>query len=123
MAYDSNDLILDVLVELNKAEPGQPISDEDRATVERRIDGVLARLQRLNVIEIDRDSIDDDAYDALVKYMAEVVAPAFGRATDELVRKFHEDDLKRIGRINGGANLMLRVDSALATGRRSRAVW
>ena len=114
MAYSQDDLIRDVLVELGKAEAGQPIEAEDRDLVLRRLAGIFARIQRLNIIEIDPNSIDDDAYDALVKYAAEVIAPAFGRPTDEAVRRFHEDDLKRIWRINGGANLLLRVDRALS---------
>lgn len=119
MAYSTSDLILDVLVELNKAEAGQPISDEDRATVNRRLRAVFAELQRQNVITIDPDSIDDDAYNALVKYTAEVIAPAFGRPTDEATKLFHENTLKRIDRINGGANLLLRVDVALQARRRT----
>lgn len=120
MPYTTEDLVLDVLSELQAGHgSGQPVSAEDSDKITRRLGGIFATLATRNIIALDEASIDDDAYDALVKYVAEIVAPAVAsRPTDEAARRAAEDTLRTVYRSPRGITQMLKVDCALTFGQR-----
>lgn len=113
MPYDNTQLVNDVLSELLQVATGQAGSAEDSATILGRLDGILASLATRNIIALTSDSIDDDAYDPLVKYVAEVIAPKFGRPTDPSAKMAAEAELRLVYRAPRGISSNLKVDNGL----------
>lgn len=113
MAYDNAQLVIDVLSELLQVGSGQAVSAEDSEKVLSRLDGIIASLSTRNIIPLVSDAIDEDAYDPFVKYVAEIVAPAFGRPTDPAAKMAAENELRVVYRSPRGMGATLRVDDAL----------
>lgn len=119
MAYDQDDLAREVVAELFSLASGQPANTEDAARVVARIPGALAEMAGLNIIYIpDGNSVPDAAFNAVVSYIAEILAPNFGKPTDEAKKAGAEARLRTLQRIGTGTGRMLTVDNALT--RRSR---
>lgn len=119
MAYDQDDLAREVVAELFSLASGQPANTEDAARVVARIPGALAEMAGLNIIYIaDGDSVPDAAFNAVVSYIAEILAPNFGKPTDKAKKADAEARLRTIQRIGSGSGALLRVDRGLAARRR-----
>lgn len=122
MAYAKSDLTREVLGELFSLASGQTPNSDDVTWVEQRIEATLAALSRLNIYYMsDADEVPDEAFNALVTYLAEVCAPKFGRARDKAAQMMAENELRALQRIGGNAlNLnTLRADSGLQYRRRT----
>ncbi|WNJ88468.1 hypothetical protein [Bosea sp. 685] len=123
MSQTKADLVREVLGELFSLASGQVPSAEDTAFVEQRIDPALAALAKRNVIYIpDAEEIDDEVFDALVAYLAQICGPKFGRPRDLAAKQMAEDELRTIQRIGGGTGRTLRIDSALLRRRRHGSI-
>ncbi len=119
MSQTKADLVREVLGELFSLASGQVPGAEDTAFVEQRIDPVLAGLAKRNIIYIpDAEEIDDEVFDALVAYLAQICGPKFGRPRDLVAKQLAEGELRTIQRIGSGTGRMLRVESALVPRRR-----
>lgn len=120
MAQDKAALVQEVLGELFSLASGQTPTTDDTAFVESRIDTTLAELAKRNVIYIpDPEAIEDEVFNALAAYMAQICGPKFGRARDFAAKQAAEDELRTIQRIGRGTGAMLTVDRA-ARVRRGR---
>lgn len=114
MAYTNADLVLDVLAELFADSEGQSPTAYESDKILRRLDGIIASLATRNIIALTSDAIDDDAYDPLVKYVAEVVAPHVGsRPTDKAAKADAEAELRLVYRAPRGISANLKVDNGL----------
>lgn len=115
------DIIREVLGELFALGSGQTPSTEDSTWVEQRINLTLAGLAKRNIIYIaDDESVDDDAFDSLVTYLAEVCSPKFGRPRDKAAMMQAQEDLRTIQRIGKGTSGILKMPNALAATRTRR---
>ena len=122
MAYTQDELAREIVAELFSLASGQPANAEDLARVVFRLPGVIAEMADLNIIYIpDADSVSDGAFNAVVTYAAQVLAPNFGLPTDEAKKKAAENTLRTLQRIGKGTGQPLRVDRALSL-RRHRVV-
>lgn len=113
MAYDNTQLVADVLSELQALGGGQAVAAEDSDIILGRLEGIIASLATRNIIALTSDAIDDDAYDPLVKYVAEIVAPKFGRPTDPAAKTAAEAELRLVYRAPRGISANLKVDNGL----------
>lgn len=119
MAYTQDDLVREVVAELFSLASGQPANAEDAARVALRIPGALAEMAGLNIIYIaDGDSVPDAAFNATVTYIAEILGPNFGKATDEAKKSGAERRLRTLQRIGKGTGKNLTTDPALRAGAR-----
>lgn len=118
MAYTKDDLKAEVIGELFALGSGQSPSVEDSAWVETRINSTFGALAKLQIIYLaDATEIPDEAFNALVAYMADICGPKFGRPRDLALKQAAENELRTVQRIGAGTGGMLKVDRAL-TGRR-----
>lgn len=119
MAYTKDQFKEEVIGELFALGSGQSPSVEDAAWVEQRINSTFGALARLNIIYLaDATEIPDEAFNALVAYMAEICGPKFGRPRDYAAKKAAEDELRTVQRIGSGTGAMLMVDRAMTRRRR-----
>ncbi|SFJ54477.1 hypothetical protein SAMN05216304_109126 [Bosea sp. OK403] len=124
MSQTKADLVREVLGELFSLASGQVPSAEDTAFVEQRIDPTLAALAKRNVIYIpDAEEIEDEVFDALVAYLAQICGPKFGRSRDLAAKQMAEDELRTVQRIGSGTGRMLRIDRALVSRRHYRSIF
>lgn len=90
-------LVLRALQELGVVGAGQAASAEDNKVADDEIEPLLANLAQRGVWQWgDPDQIDDDAFIHLAKLLANSVAVAFGKATDENMRLLEEQALREL---------------------------
>lgn len=119
MAYSQDELAREVVAEMFSLASGQPANPEDLARVNFRLPGVIAELTDLNIIYIaDAASVSDGAFNSVVTYAAQVLAPNFGLPTDEVKKAAAENKLRTLQRIGSGNGEPLKVDRALVSRRR-----
>jgi hypothetical protein len=114
MAYTQDELAREVVAEMFSLASGQPANPEDLSRVNFRLPGVIAELTDLNIMYIvDAASVPDGAFNSVVTYAAQVLAPNFGLPTDETKKNAAEAKLRTLQRIGSGTGGPLKTDPAL----------
>lgn len=118
MAYSQDDLIREVVAEVYGLASGQQPETEDAARVAARIPAALAEMGRLNIFYIpDGESVPDEAFNSVVTYIAQVLAPSFLQPRNQDAQDIAESKLRTLQRLGRGTGQMLRVDRALSSRR------
>lgn len=95
MAKTKSQLIARTLAILKAIDAGEAPSVEDSATVTAQIGATFAELGARSVYYVgDQEAIDDKAFEALARRLAEDLAPDFGASTSADAIKFWEGRLR-----------------------------
>lgn len=115
-----DDLVTQALVNLKVIGSGQDPDADDSATVDGKVDGLLAELETRGIVSVpDSDSIPVEFFNPLAELLANEAAPAFGMAKDAGMREDAETRLKIMTRQQ--PRRLLGTDSILRAGfRRGR---
>lgn len=90
-------LVLRALQELKVVGAGQPAAAEDAKIANDEVQPMLANLASRNIWQWGNpDSIDDDAFLHLAKWLANSIATAFGLPADENMRLLAEQNLREL---------------------------
>jgi hypothetical protein len=93
----STDLIERAATELGVLPSGQPLSDEDAATVGALVDPLLQQLARDDVVDVaDANAIAVEHFLPLARLLANEAAPSFGVGYSLDVKLENERQLRRL---------------------------
>lgn len=91
------DLIEAAATELGARTSGQELSDEDRDTIDGKVDPLTMQLSADDVADFaDLDQIPSQYFIPLVMLLANVSAPSFGQAYSVEVKREYERQLRRL---------------------------
>jgi hypothetical protein len=89
------ELIEQVAIILGPLTPGETLQDTDNVTIGNLITPALDELSAEDIITVDdEDAIDTKVFLPLAAYIAEKVAPSYGRQSDQAVMALAKRDLR-----------------------------
>lgn len=105
---------------LGTLEAGATPATEEAELISGPLSTILADLAARNVIYIGNpNAIEDQYFEPLVRYVAKLLGPDFGKDEDEAGVLRAERDLRKLARIGRGTGDTLRLDSSLLPQRRT----